>query len=105
MPLASSQIAVQVKLTERLQKRSRRSTSSCDHPLGSRPDSPLNLLAKAAETSNVVNPNLAGPCSVCSADHELDTEEQKRSFVENPEEYLAYRKAVEREMNSNFAMV
>ncbi|KAI6086397.1 putative dimethylaniline monooxygenase [Hypoxylon rubiginosum] len=33
------------------------------------------------------------------------SEEQKRNFAEKPEEYLAYRKAVEREMNSDFAIL
>ncbi|KAI1771744.1 hypothetical protein F4818DRAFT_202668 [Hypoxylon cercidicola] len=33
------------------------------------------------------------------------TDEQKKHFAENPEEYLAYRKAVEREMNSNFGVM
>ncbi|KAH8203068.1 hypothetical protein TruAng_002796 [Truncatella angustata] len=33
------------------------------------------------------------------------SEEQKKTFAQNPEEYLAYRKAVEREMNSTFAIM
>ncbi|KAI1817436.1 hypothetical protein GGS20DRAFT_533207 [Poronia punctata] len=33
------------------------------------------------------------------------TEEERRRFVEDPEGYLAYRKAVEKEMNSNFGML
>lgn len=38
-------------------------------------------------------------------DKRIVSEEQKRNFAEKPEEYLAYRKAVEREMNSDFAIV
>jgi hypothetical protein len=35
----------------------------------------------------------------------LDTEEQKKNFKENPEEYLKYRKLVEGELNQRLKFV
>ena len=39
------------------------------------------------------------------ADLRSDSDEQKKTFTEQPQKYLKYRKAVEKEVNQNFAMV